>query len=111
MVRRLSGLVLIASARLNASDMQRAALDGQGGFLDCLAQRGMGMADPPDVLGRGAEFDGGGQFGDQCAGVRAEHCAPSSRSVALSARILTNPSVSPIARARPLAVKGNFPTV
>src|SRR5436305_1922567 len=37
-------------------------------------------------------------------------CAPRIRSLALSARIFTNPSVSPIARARPLAVNGNLPT-
>jgi len=37
-------------------------------------------------------------------------CPPSTRSVAASARILTKPSVWRIARARPLAVNGNFPT-
>ncbi len=35
---------------------------------------------------------------------------PRMRSVAASARIFTKPSVQPMARARPFAVKGNFPT-
>ena len=37
-------------------------------------------------------------------------CTPRTRSVALSARILTNPSVSPLVRARGVAVNGNLPT-
>src|SRR3546814_4155969 len=37
-------------------------------------------------------------------------CAPSTRSVCLSARILTKPSVVSLQRARLLAVKGNLPT-
>ena len=35
---------------------------------------------------------------------------PSRRPVPVSATILTNPSVSPIAEALPFAVNGNFPT-
>ena len=37
-------------------------------------------------------------------------CAPRIRSVRVSARIFTNPSVAPIARARPFAANGNRPT-
>jgi hypothetical protein len=37
--------------------------------------------------------------------------APSSLSVLASASSFTKPSMSPIARARPLAVNGNFPTL
>ena len=37
-------------------------------------------------------------------------CTPSTWSVALSARILTKPSVSPLVRARGVAVNGNLPT-
>jgi len=35
-------------------------------------------------------------------------CAPSTRSVLLSARIFTKPAVSPMALARPLAMKLNL---
>src|SRR5262245_41969420 len=38
-------------------------------------------------------------------------CTPRMRSVAASARILTNPSVVLLILARALAVKGNLPTV
>ena len=37
--------------------------------------------------------------------------APSTRSVAASVRILTNPSVLPTERARLLAMKGNLPVL
>ena len=91
--------------------MDRPAFDRQRRFLHRLAQAGMRMACAGNVLRAGAEFHGGGDFGDQRAGVRADDVGAENAVVVLSARIFTKPSVSPMARARPLAVKGNLPTL
>ena len=54
------------------SDVDRAAVDGERGFLEGLGQGGVGVAGARDVLAAGAELDRDGRLGDQVAGARAE---------------------------------------
>ncbi len=52
--------------------MNRAAVDGEGRFFEGLGERRMGVAGAGDVFAGCAELHGGGGFGDQVAGARAE---------------------------------------
>src|SRR5260370_1386290 len=49
--------------------MDRASADGEGGFLDRLVERRMGMRRARDVLGRGAILHGERRLGDHRAGI------------------------------------------
>jgi hypothetical protein len=53
-----------------ASDVDRPAADGEGRFLDRLAEGRVGVAGARGVLGRGAELLGECRLGDQSAGIR-----------------------------------------
>src|SRR4051794_7671263 len=57
------------------SDVDGAAGDGEGGFLDGLVEGGVGVAGAGDVLGGTAELHGHGHLVDHGAGVGAEHMA------------------------------------
>src|SRR3546814_15961816 len=57
------------------SDVDRAAVDGEGGFLDRLAHRGVCVAGARDVLGGAAELHHRYALGEDVAGQRADDVA------------------------------------
>ena len=58
--------------RQTGSEVDRPAIDGEGGFLHRFRQRRVGVAAAGDVFAASTERDGRGAFGDQFAGVRAD---------------------------------------
>ena len=60
----LSTSLLGAFCNALASDVQRAFIDGEGGFMNCLGQRWMGMYDACEIFGACMECHRDDRFGD-----------------------------------------------
>jgi hypothetical protein len=71
----------------------------------------VGVAGAGKIFRRTAELHQHRDLVDHLARAEADDVTAEHPSVALSARIFTKPSVCSMARARPLAVKGNFPAL
>ena len=93
----------------NRSEIDRAPIHRQRGFVHGLGERRMGM----DVRARSSALASKAMArtasADEFGGFGCEDMYPQDASVSASARTLTRPAVSPMARARPLAWSGKRP--
>ena len=56
---------LVRRSRPRESEMNGAAIDGEGGFFERFGERGMRVAGAGDVFAGCTEGNGGGGFGDE----------------------------------------------
>ena len=84
-------------------NVQRAVFrGGQGGLFDRFCEGGVGVAHAGDVFRTGPEFHGDHRLGNHVRGTWATHVHAQISSVSAWANTFTMPSVSMLARARPL---------
>ena len=92
-----------------ALEVNRPLGHRQRGLLHRFGQGRMRVAGARDVFGGSAELHCHCGLSDHVPASDPTMCTPSTRSVLVSARIFTKPSICGLALARPLVVNGNFP--